>query len=144
MTFVIKEDWEKDLACEKHNIFKNQDELLCIYGHIKLGRCMHLLKCDYKNWMKTDVKEWRRKYREGKIALLDCNQKSQKCLHPLANGQIFHTLCLTYLDEDGETQQIMDANALFNFGWICDATTYFFKDKNHRDTILKWIRKAKA
>ena len=141
---VTKAEWQHKLACKKENIFQKQDELLCIFGHIKLDATMHLLKCDYKNWMRTDVKKWRQKYRKGEIELLDCNQKSQKCLHPLANGQIFHTLCLTYLDENGETSSIMDCNAMFNFGWFCDATTYFFKDKKHRDIVLEWIRKAKA
>ena len=137
----------------------NDKQLLCQFGKVgtrfdPIQKPCFLFLEDKGAWFKSDLKKWRKDYREGKIAFFPQNQIETECQVDGVNKK-FYTLTLSFVNQnptdeereysEGETcvQPCLDVNAQVCFGWFCEGATYFFPMKTNRDRVLEWIKQPK-
>ena len=116
----------------------NKKDLLCVYWMARNQQDCHLLMEDRKTFMKTDVKSWKKQYKNKELQILKSNNCENKCRF---NDRTFYGMTLQCMEADGETAEITDPISLLVMGRMVNGITYWFSIKKNRDIIYEYITK---
>lgn len=83
--------------------------------------------------MKIQMKDWRKKIRQGKLQCIEYNNKTKTT----DDGRVWYILVMQQSNIENDT---MDNLGLMLLGEMVDGCIYAFKSKENRDKIFEYIK----